>query len=200
MPRLLLLIAALFGFGLAGLAPLQAAEPWDEIALGDPKAKTVIVEYFSMTCSHCATFEIETFPQLRKNWIDTGKVRFVFKDFPLDQVALRGAMLGRCVGAERGPEAYARFVEMLMKSQDSWTRAKDPVQALDGTALLAGGLTRQKLEACAANKKLEEKIMEGQFEAQKKFAIRSTPSFVVNGKMYAGSMTYEQLDKLLKEQ
>lgn len=199
MPRFFLLIAAMFGLALGVAAPSQAAEPWDEIALGDPKAKTVIVEYFSMTCSHCATFEIETLPELRKKWIDTGKVRFVFKDFPLDQLALRGAMLGRCVAAERGSEAYARFVEMLMKSQESWIKAKDPIQALDATALLAGGLTRQKIDACVANKKLEEKMMEGQFEAQKKYAIRSTPSFVVNGKMYAGAMTLEQFDKLLKE-
>lgn len=200
MNRFILLAAAVFASCLAFAGPLAAAEPWDEISLGDPKAKIVIYEFYSMTCSHCADFDLETLPKLKKEWVDSGKARFVYRDFPLDHIALRGAMLGRCVFAEKGAQAYARFVDLIMKSMESWATAKDPAQALDATALLAGGLTRQKIDACLGDKKLEEKMMESQFEAQKKYAIRSTPSFVINGKMYAGAMSYEQFDKLLKEQ
>lgn len=193
---------ALFATLLALLAfavqPARAGDPTDEIVLGKPKAPITIVEYYSMTCSHCADFDLDTLPQLRKNWIDTGKARFVFRDFPLDKLALRGAMLGRCLAADKGPEAYARFIELLMKGQESWTTSKEPFQALDSSARLAG-MSKDKIEACVANKKLETYIFEQQLEAQKKYGIRSTPSFVINGKMYAGAMSIEQFDKLLKE-
>ena len=195
---ILAIIAALLGLAAQ---PVVAGEPEGEIALGNPKATITIVEYYSMTCSHCAHFDIEPLPQLRKLWIDTGKARFVFKDFPLDEVALRGAMLTRCVAAERGPEAYARLVEMLMKTQDSWMGSKSMAQnaqLLDASVMLAGGLSKQKIEACLANKKLEESILGGQLEAQKTYKIKSTPSFVIEGKMYAGAMSIEQFNDVLK--
>ena len=171
----------------------------DEIALGKPDAKITIIEYFSMTCSHCATFEIETLPELRKAWIDTGKARFVFRDFPLDPVALLAAQLGRCLAADKGAETYARFVELLMKGQMTWAVSKDPYQSLAASARLAG-MSKDRIETCAQDKKLEDGILQGQLDAQKKYGIRSTPSFVVNGKLYSGSMTFEQFDKVLKGQ
>jgi protein-disulfide isomerase len=198
--RRFLLIAALLA-GFAFTAPsAQAGAATDEIVLGNPKAPIVIVEYFSMTCSHCAEFELKTLPQLRKNWIDTGKARFVFREFPLDQVAFRASMLSRCVAAERGPEAYARLVELLMKTQDAWTSAKDPIQALDATVLLSGGLGKEKLGACLQNKPLETYILNGQLEAQKKYGIKSTPTFVIGDKVQPGALPYEQFDKILKGQ
>lgn len=181
------------------MAPAQAADPKDEIVLGSPSAKITVVEYFSMTCSHCAQFDIETLPELRKNWVDTGKVRFIFRDFPLDRLALRGAQLGRCLAADRGPDTYARFVELLMKSQSEWARSKDPLQALEASARLAG-MSKERIDACSADKALETFILEGQFKAEKEYNINSTPSFLVNGKMVPGAMPYEAFDKLLKDQ
>jgi protein-disulfide isomerase len=197
---ILFIVAAFLGLAAT---PVSAGEPEGEIALGNPKAPITIVEYFSMTCSHCANFDIETLPELKKQWIDTGKARFVFKDFPLDSLALRGAMLTRCVAAERGPEAYARLIEMLMKTQDNWMGSKNMAQnaqALDASVMLAGGQSKQKIETCLANKKLEEAILNGQLEAQKTYKIKSTPSFVIGGKMYAGAMSIEQLNDVLKGQ
>ncbi len=191
-------VALLALFGFLG-APARAANPMDEIALGKPDAKITIIEYFSMTCSHCATFEIETLPELRKAWIDTGKARFVFRDFPLDQVALLAAQLGRCLAADKGAETYARFVSLLMKGQQSWAISKDPIQSLGASARLAG-MSKERIESCVLDKKLENDILQSQLDAQKKYGIRSTPSFVVNGKLYSGSMTFEQFDKVLKGQ
>jgi protein-disulfide isomerase len=187
------LIAVLATFAFA--QPGWAGDPAGEIAIGNPKAPVTIVEYYSMTCSHCAHFETTVFPDLKKQYIDTGKARFVFKDFPLDAVALRGAKLARCVFGERGPEAYVKLVEMLMKTQDNWASS---TQLLDSSVMLAGGLSKQKVDACVDNKKLEEFVLGEQLAAQKAHGIRSTPSFVINGKMYAGAMSLEQFEKVLK--
>ncbi|TAN55404.1 MAG: DsbA family protein [Rhodospirillales bacterium] len=197
--RFLLLTLALAALAVPGSGPAQAADPMDEIAIGDAKAKVTIVEYFSMTCSHCADFHVNTLPKIKADWVATGKVRFVFKDFPLDQVALRGAMLSRCLAADKGPETYARFVELLMKSQSSWAQSKDPMTGLDASARLAG-MSKERIDTCAKDKALEEAILEEQIKAQKAYGIRSTPSFLIGGKLYPGAMPYDQFTALLKEQ
>jgi protein-disulfide isomerase len=191
-----LLIAALFAFAAPSA---RAGDPMGEIAIGDAKAKITITEFFSLTCSHCAEFHIETLPKIKKDWVETGKVRFVFKDFPLDKVALRGAALGRCLAADKGAETYARFIELLMKSQSSWSQNRDPMAALEASARLAG-MSKERIADCAQDKKLEEAILEEQFRVQKAHGIRSTPSFLVGGKLYPGAMPYDQFSALLKEQ
>jgi protein-disulfide isomerase len=191
---LLLSLAAALALPLAWPASAETTEEMlADRVLGNPKAPITIVEYFSMTCSHCARFHNETLPELKKAWIDTGKAKLVMRDFPIDRVALHAAVLARCLG----PERYAPFVETLMKTQDTWIKTPDPRQALNTTARLAG-LTREKAEACAADTKLVDGILSRQLDAQNKYKVDSTPSFVINEKLYPGAMPFKEFDRILK--
>src|SRR6478735_6633041 len=105
-----------------------------ESAIGDATAPVTIIEYSSLTCPHCAAFHTQTLPELTKRYIDTGKVRLVLRDFPLDETALKASVIAHCAGPERVPE----FVEVFFTRQQSWARAADPVQALTQLARLGG--------------------------------------------------------------
>lgn len=163
-----------------------------ERALGDPQAKLTVVEWFSMTCPHCAAFHLETLPELKRRYLDTGKVRLVVRDFPTDALALRAAVLAHCAG----PERYFAFVDALLASQARWAGAKDPVAALRQMAKL-GGLADAQIDACSADTALENAVLQTRLEAQQKYDIRSTPSFLVNGKVHAGNRSPDDFAKLL---
>ncbi len=194
MIRKRILVLAFAALCLALPARAQTSEEMlADRVLGNPKAPITIIEYFSLTCSHCARFHNEILPELKKAWIDTGKAKLVLRDFPLERIALHGAVLARCLG----PERYAPFVETLMKTQDNWIKTPDPRQTLNTTARLAG-LTKEKAEACAADTKLVDGILARQLDAQNKYKIESTPSFVINEKVYPGAMPFKEFDRILK--
>jgi protein-disulfide isomerase len=159
--------------------------------IGSADAKVVLVEYFSLTCPHCARFHAETYPKLKEKYIDTGKVRMEFRDFPLDQWALRAAALARCVPAKH----YSAMIDVLMKQQASWARAPDPLDALLRIGQLAG-LNRDAARACMTNAKLLDGIIASRLEGSKKHEVESTPSFLLDGEKVR-AYTFEEFEELL---
>lgn len=163
-----------------------------ERTLGDPGANVTVVEWFSMTCPHCAAFHLQTLPELKKRYVDNGKVRFVVRDFPTDAVALKAHVLAHCAG----PERYFAFVDALLQSQARWAGAKDPIAALKQMAKL-GGLADAQIDACLADRAMEDAVLKMRLEAQQKHDVRSTPSFLIDGKVHAGNRSPDEFAKLL---
>jgi protein-disulfide isomerase len=163
--------------------------------LGKPDAPVTIIEYGSLTCPHCAEFDQKTFPTLKANWIDTGKAKLVFRVFPLNQVDVRAAVVASCVPADR----YYDFIDAVYKSQDTWSRAADPVQAIATIARLGGGLSEDKVKGCLADQKLLNDIVDERYATEKRFGVESTPTFFINGaKMDPnGAQPIEVFDQVL---
>jgi protein-disulfide isomerase len=188
--RLLLsLVAATAGPQLAWADDRESVR-----AIGKPDAKVAVEEFFSLTCSHCAAFARETMPQVKKDLIDTGKVRYVFHDFPLDQVALTAAQVARSLP----PERYEPFVNALFASQDRWAFARgvNSTEELWKMAALAG-MSRETFDSAINDTTLKNWILQQQNDDQSKYHIDSTPSFLINGQKYSGEMSYESFVKLI---
>lgn len=181
------------GLGLvAGVVASAEAATVAERALGDPAAKVTMVEWFSMTCPHCAAFHLKTLPELKQRYIDTGKLRLVVRDFPTDGVALKAHVLAHC----GGPERYFQFLDAFLASQERWAGARDPIAGLKQIAKL-GGLSDQQIDACLADQAMENAVLQARLDAQQKYDIRSTPSFLINGKVHSGNRSAEEFAKLL---
>jgi protein-disulfide isomerase len=161
--------------------------------LGSPDASVEVIEYASLTCHHCASFHNDVLPQVKKELIDTGKVRLVYRDFPLDRVALEGAILARCLP----PERYFPVLSILFSKQDDWSHAKDPVEPLARIGTLAG-LSRSAYDACRADKALQDSIVQSRFEGENKHGVESTPSFVIGGKTYKGVLALDEFKKAVE--
>ncbi|MCW2283226.1 protein-disulfide isomerase [Rhodoblastus acidophilus] len=170
---------------------LMAPQALPDLWLGDPKAPVTIIEYASMTCSHCANFTLETLPKLKADYIDKGKVRFVLREFPLDPLAAAAAMLARCSGDKR--EAV---VELLFQSQRGWAFGKNPLEALAAT-LKQTGMSQSAFEACLNDEALFKKIDAVRTNAQNNFGITATPTFFINGDKHPGEIPPGDLDALL---
>jgi len=181
---------------LATQARAADVDPRAERFVGKPDAKVTVGEYFSLTCTHCAAFARETFPQIKSELIDTGKVRWVFRDFPLDQVALEAAMVARYLP----PDSYEPFVMALFANQDRWAFARgvNTTDELWKTAALAG-MSRAAFDQAIADTALKTWILQQQSDDQKQWGIDATPSFVVNGKMYSGEMSFDAFRKLVPD-
>ncbi len=179
------------------MAELMAPEALPDMVMGSDKAPVIIVEYASMTCPHCANFEETTFPDLKKRYIDTGKVRFIFREFPLDPLASAGFMLARCAG-EKDHDKYFAMVETLFRQQQQWVVAK-PVPPLLAIAKQAG-FTEQSFDACLANQKLLDGIQNVRQRAIDKFKVESTPTFFINGTKAVGALTIEQMAQQIDPQ
>ena len=164
-----------------------------DMVLGQPNAPVTVIEYASMTCTHCAQFEVQTLPAFEEKYIKPGKVKLIFREFPLDGLALRAAMLARCAGRER----YFGVLELLFRQQEKWAQAPDPLAALARIGLIAG-VPKQEFDACMADKELMDHIVQGRLDAEKSYRIESTPTFIIAGKTHSGALTMEQLDKILQ--
>ncbi|MDJ0893651.1 MAG: DsbA family protein [Alphaproteobacteria bacterium] len=165
-----------------------------EMVLGKNDAPITIIAYESMTCPHCATFHRDTLPQLKSEYIDTGKARLVFRDFPLDQLSLRAHMMARC----GGPDRYFGMIEVIFRTQNDWARDGDPVQALAGIGRMSG-ITKKDFDACMGNKELFDFIVRRIKEARDKYGIQSTPTFIVNeDTAIIGAKSFEEFDEVLK--
>jgi protein-disulfide isomerase len=179
-----------------GVAPARADDDQTraERFIGKPDAKVTVGEYFSLTCTHCAAFAVGTLPEVKKNLIDTGTVKWVFHDYPLDQVALTAAQVARYLPVDR----YDPFVEALFATQNTWAfnRSTDPAEQLWKTAALAG-MSRPTFDKAVSDTGLRDWILKQQQADTDKWKIDSTPSFVINGQKYAGDMTYEAFRKLI---
>jgi protein-disulfide isomerase len=169
--------------------------PGDEV-LGKPVAPVTIVEYASMTCPHCAAFAAETYPKIRAEWIDTGKAKYVFRDFPLDRYALIAAQIAHCAPKDR----YFAFVEAIFDSQANWARAPDPVVALKGIARL-GGMTAEAVDKCVADEAMQKQVIDTEMQAKNDYGVNSTPTFFIlsaggNTKL-VGETPYDEFNKAL---
>ena len=165
----------------------------DDRILGNKDAPITIIEYASLDCPHCAAFEQGTLPEIKKNWIDTGKARLVMRDFPLDGVALHAALLARCAP----PDKFYGFIDVLFRTQDGWARSSDPAASLERIAKL-GGMSGDQFTACMKNDALQNQILAGRIEAQKQFNVQSTPTFIINGSEFVGDWPYADVDAVLK--
>jgi len=172
-------------------AELAQPGPDGDVALGSDKAPVTIIEYASMTCPHCAHFSETTFPELKKRYIDTGKVRFIFREFPFDPVAAAGFMLARCAGKDR----YMAVVETLFAKQEQWAldkaHAREPLQNIARQF----GFTDETFKACLTNQKVLDDIEVVRNRAVQKLGVNSTPTFFVNGKKLTGDMPIDLLAK-----
>jgi protein-disulfide isomerase len=186
-------VLGVWGLVWASLGPIEsiAAEPQEQV-LGKPNAPVTIIEYASLTCSHCAQFHNEVLPKLKERYIAPGKVRLIYRDFPLDQTALAAAALAHCAG----PDRYFSMLEVLFKTQSNWARADDPIAALKQLGKL-GGLTDQAMNACLADEQLTNGILQGRLAGENEYKIGSTPTFIIDGKAYPGSRDVEEFAKLI---
>lgn len=163
-----------------------------DFVIGQPSAPVTVIEYASLTCPHCRSFHEDVLPRLRSEYIDTGKVKLVYRDFPLDGMALRASMLARCAGRER----FFGFLDLLFKQQRNWATAEDPVAALRDLAA-QGGMDAREFEACLANPRIEKEVLEQRLEAEKAFSVNSTPSFIVNGRKMTAAATFEGFKRVI---
>jgi protein-disulfide isomerase len=202
---------------LTGLAAIAGLSPWrfiggamaqsqlaadvakppslPDMGLGPQNATITIVEYASMTCPHCAAFTEQVFPKLKDAYIDTGKVRFVFREFPLDIKAAAGSMLARCI-AKDDPVKYFAAIHTLFKQQDSWVMNKTS-EALTLIGKQAG-LSEADVDKCLKDQSLLDKIAADQKFANEKLKVNSTPTFFLNGEMIKGETSFEEFDKRIK--
>jgi protein-disulfide isomerase len=168
---------------------LAHAGPDGDVVLGSDKAPVTIIEYASMTCPHCAHFSATTFPELQKRYIDTGKVRFIFREFPLDALAAAGFMLARCAGKDK----FMPIVETLFAKQTDWV-VKEPIEPLKSIAKQFG-FTEETFNQCLANQQVLNGIQAVRDQAVQKLGVNSTPSFFINGKKLVGDLSIEQMAK-----
>ncbi|MGH6989467.1 MAG: DsbA family protein [Stellaceae bacterium] len=173
---LAILVAAPMAAAAAGGAAKTPTLNPDDHVMGQTSAPVTMIEYASLTCPHCAAFEEEDLPAIKKKWIDTGKVKLVYRDFPLDGYALKASMLARCAPDDR----YFQFIESFFESQENWVTAADPTAALTEIARL-GGMTADATKRCFADKKLEKAIVKERFTANKDYGVDSTPTFFILG-------------------
>jgi protein-disulfide isomerase len=164
----------------------------DDRILGDPDAPITIVEYASLSCHHCAHFANDVLPEIRKEWIDTGKAKLVLRDFPTDQAALPAAMVARCAP----PERYYAFVDTFFEAQEKWAHTRDYREALARLAKF-GGMGKSEFDVCLKNTELENKIVEQRLIATTELQVDATPTFFVNGNKFTGAPTVEGFKKIL---
>jgi protein-disulfide isomerase len=165
----------------------SAASPFSERSIGSPNAPVKAIEYFSLTCTHCAEFGTVTMPQVKPNLVDTGKLQIIYRDFPLDDVALMAAQVARYLPAEQ----YYPFIEALFASQNDWAFAPgvNYKQSIYKYAALAG-MDQATYDAALADTKLRAFILNEQKEAETEYHVDATPTFIINGKIMPGAMDY----------
>lgn len=174
-------------------AALMQPGPLGDVWLGPKDAKVTIIEYASMTCSHCAAFHRTTWPALKERYIDTGKVRFTLREFPLDPLATAAFMLARCDGDAK----YYPITDLLFDQQQAWAFQQKPVDALE-QMLRQASISKEKFEACLKDQKLYDGVNATKQRGLDTFKVDSTPTFFINGERYKGEMTIDGMEKVIK--
>jgi protein-disulfide isomerase len=197
------LLAGFSKLGLIANAAAQGASAADvakpvslpDMALGPATATVTITEYASMTCPHCADFNEKVFPKIKSEYIDTNKVRYVFREFPLDIKAAAGSMLARCIAKDDAGKYFA-VIDMLFRQQNDWV-VKNTTETLTRIGKQAG-LSGQQVEDCLKDQALLDKIAADQKYAADVLKVNSTPSFFINGELIKGDTRFEEFDKRIK--
>ena len=188
------------GLGGAALAQANSSFPLDQLVApgalpdvweGSSDAPVTMIEYASMTCSHCANFHAQTYPTLKKQFIETGKVRFVLREFPFDPLATAGFMLARC----SGPEKREAMISLLFAQQKNWAFSEKPFQGLS-TLVRQTGMSQDTFETCLKDQTLYDNVNKVRDVGSQKFGVDATPTFFINGKKYPGDQTIEDLTKI----
>lgn len=177
--------------GKVDMTKLLAEGSLPDKILGDADAPVTIVEYASMTCGHCANFHNQTFPAIKEKYIDTGKVRFVFREFPFDPRAEAGFMLARCAD-----DKYFAMVDVLFKQQNNWAFVDNAREALLQISRLAG-FSQESFEACLTDQKLLEDVRAVRTRGSNDFGIDATPTFFINGNKYSGAMKVDEMSAVI---
>ncbi len=167
--------------------------PLGDLWLGPDNARCTIIEYASMTCSHCAAFHKTTWPALKERWVDTGKVRFTLREFPLDPLATAAFMLAR---ADNGARYYP-ITDMLFDQQANWAFVPKPLDALE-QMMRQAGFSKEKFEATLKDQTLYDAVNAVKEKAMTTFKVNATPTFFINGQKYQGEMTIEGMEKVIK--
>lgn len=197
-------LAALAGFsplrlitGAMAQGAADVAKPVSlpDMAIGPADASVTITEYASMTCPHCAAFNAEVFPKIKAAYVDTGKVRYVFREFPLDIKAAAGSMLSRCIAKDDSGKYFA-VIDMLFKQQNDWVM-KNTTETLTRIGKQAG-LSQQQVEDCLKDQALLDKIAADQKYASEVLKVNSTPTFFINGEVIKGEASFDEFDKKIK--
>ncbi len=171
---------------------LMKPGPLGEMSEGSQDAQVTIVEYSSMTCEHCARFHRNVYPLVKEKYIDTGKVRLIMREFPLDRLALAATMMVRCAAKSQ----YFPMINVLYQQQAEWSRASDPVTALFKIAKLAG-FTEERFNACLKDQDIAKGIREVMDRGRETFAVNVTPTFFINGQKLNGGLSFEDFEKLI---
>jgi protein-disulfide isomerase len=186
---------------LGSVALAQAAEvpalASDDAIMGKADAPITIFEYASLTCPHCAEFDQETLPKVKADWLDTGKAKLIFRDYPLDQFALKAEVVARCAP----PDRFFSFIDVLFRQQGSWATAGGPEQVTQALSRIArlGGISEDKFNSCVNDKALSDRILNERLVAQNKYEVESTPTFFINGKKVVGALPYDEFAKALSQ-
>ncbi len=175
------------------LDQLMAPGPLPDMALGSAAAPVTIIEYASMTCSHCAAFHETTWPALKAKYVDTGKVKFILREFPLDPLAAAAFMLARCAG----PDKRNAIVDLLYTQQSAWAFGDKPLEALAGLVKQAG-VSQADFESCLKDQALYDQVNQTRERAAQAFKVSATPTFFVNGQEMNGELPLEAFDKVLE--
>jgi protein-disulfide isomerase len=171
---------------------LTTAGPLGDVWLGNADAKVTVIEYASMTCSHCAAFHQETWPALKAKYIDTGKIRFTLREFPLDPLATAGFMLARCNGNDK----YYPMTDMLFSQQKAWAFTDKPVDALSSMVKQAG-FTQESFEACLKRQDIYDAVTQVK-DRGAKAGVDATPTFFINGQKRSGALSIAEFDKIIE--
>jgi protein-disulfide isomerase len=170
---------------------INPAAALQERSIGSPDAPVTVIEYFSLTCPACASFHNDVYGDLKAKYVDTGKLRFVYREFPRDGVDLRAGMMARCAD----PRRYAGLVQVLYKNQPKWTRSNDPVGELAKIGRLAG-IDDATFQSCIANEELANSLL-AKRQTASSLGVQSTPTFEIDGQLYPGSRSIEEFSEII---
>lgn len=186
-------VLLLFSFNEINARIVDTLEALDTKSIGEKNAPIKMIEFASLTCGHCAKFHNEVMPLIKEKYIDTGKIYFTYKDFPLDKFALKASMIARCSGERK----FFSFLNVFYKKQKDWTRTKDPFKSLLKIAKV-GGLKDEELKVCIGNKSIEDGLLKDRLESSKKYNITATPTIYFNEKKFEGDLSFEAIDLKIK--
>ncbi|MFD2238581.1 DsbA family protein [Aureimonas populi] len=179
--------------GSVDVAALMEEGPLPDIVIGDPDAPVTIVEYASLTCSHCANFHVNSLPAVKADYVDTGIAKIVVREFPFDPRALAGFMLARCV-----PENQREsMIDVLFQQQANWARAENASAALLSIARLSG-MSQDEFAACLQNTELQGQITSVKDRGENEFGVNATPTFFINGDRYAGALSADEMAAVIE--